>query len=163
MAAQREDRFSYPYGENFKDSDRICVKCGCKRKSLDDSTNGTKKSKSLNEYAKERSKERDGFSKVKFHFSKNNSNKPPNLRLEVLISISLVESNEKGMMGIKREVLLVTKVLKSSGPIEVAFAAVRKHVDHDQFFCGLNDYRLCYPVQKIVQFIPGNDEFTVEL
>ena len=163
MAAQREDRFSYPYGENFKDSDRICVKCGCKRKSLDDSTNGTKKSKSLNEYAKEKSKERDGFSKVKFHFSKNNSNKPPNLRFEVLISISLVESNEKGMMGIKREVLLVTKVLKSSGPIEVAFAAVRKHVDHDQFFCGLNDYILCYPDQKIVQFIPGNDEFTVEL
>ena len=136
MAAQREDRFSYPYGENFKDSGRICVKCGCKRKSLDDSTNGTKKSKSFNEHVKEKSKERDGFSKAKFHFSKNNSNKPSNLRFEVLISISLVESNEKGMMGIKREVLLVTKVLKSSGPIEVAFAGVRKHVDHDQFFVG---------------------------
>ena len=67
------------------------------------------------------------------------------------------------MMAIKRKVRLVTKVLESSGPIEVPCAAVKKHVDHDQFFCRLNDYIFCYPDQKIVQFIPGNDEFTVEL
>ena len=39
-----------------------------------------------------------------------------------------------------------------------------KHADHDQFFCGSDDYVLCYPDQKIVQFIPAsNKEFTVEL
>ena len=39
-----------------------------------------------------------------------------------------------------------------------------KYADHDPFLCGSDDYVLCYPNQKIVQFIPGtNKEFTVEL
>ena len=68
------------------------------------------------------------------------------------------------MVAIKRGSRLATKVLKSFGPTEVAHAAVRKHADHDQFFCGSDDYVLCYPDQKIVQFIPAsNKEFTVEL
>ena len=33
----------------------------CKRKSLDDSTIGIKKSKTLNEYVKEKGKKREGF------------------------------------------------------------------------------------------------------
>ena len=68
------------------------------------------------------------------------------------------------MVAVKRGSRLATKVLKSFGPTEVAQAAARKHADHDQFFCGSDDYVLCYPDQKIVQFIPGsNKEFTVEL
>ena len=55
-------------------------------------------------------------------------------------------------------------MLKSFGPTEVAHAAVRKNADHDQFFCGSDDYVLYYPDQRIVQFIPGsNKEFTVKL
>ena len=59
--------------EYFEDSRRFCVKCGCKTKSLDDSTSGTKKSKSLNEYVEENSNEKGGFFKVKFQLSKKNS------------------------------------------------------------------------------------------
>ena len=81
-----------------------------------------------------------------------------------MINVGLIETNEKGVVAIKRGSRLATKVLKSFGPTEVAHAAVRKHADYDQFFCGSDDYVLCYPDQKIVQFIPGsNKEFTVEL
>ena len=60
------------------------------------------------------------------------------------------------MEAIKRGSPLATKVLKSFDPTEVAHGgAVRKHADHDQFFCGLDDYVFCNPDQKIVQFIPG--------
>ena len=72
MAAQTENRFCYSCGEYLEDNDRFCVKCGCKRKLLDDSTSGTKKSKSLNEYVKEKCNERGGFFKAKFQLSRNN-------------------------------------------------------------------------------------------
>ena len=81
-----------------------------------------------------------------------------------MINVVLIETNEKGVVAVKRESRLATKVLKSFGPTEVAHATVRKHADHDHHFCGSDDYVLCYPDQKIVQFIPGNNkEFTVEL
>ena len=67
MATQTENRFCHFYGEYLEDSDRFCVKCGCKRKLLDDSTSGTKKSKSLNEHVKEKGNERGGFSKLNFN------------------------------------------------------------------------------------------------
>ena len=118
------------------------MKCGCKRKSLDDSTSGTKKSKSLNEYVKEKGNERGGFFKVKFQLSKSNSKdlnksrKPANLQSEVLINAGLIETNEKSVVAIRRRSRLATKVFKSFGPTEVARAAVRKYANHDQFSMG---------------------------
>ena len=45
----------------------------------------------------------------------------------------------------------------------MASLAVKNHADHDQFFCGSDEYVLCYPDQTIVHFIPGrNIEFTVD-
>ena len=169
MAAQTENRFCYSCGEYLEDSGKFCVKCGYKKKLLDDSTSGTKKSKLLNDYVIEKGNGRGGFSKAKFQLSKNNSKdlkswKPPNVLSEVLINVGLIETNEKGVVAIKRGSRLATKMLKSFFPIEVAHAAVRKHADHDRFFCGSDDYVFCYPDQKIIQFIPGsNKEFTVEL
>ena len=170
IAAQKENRFCCSCSEYFEGSDRFCVKCGYKRKSLDESTSGTKKSKSLNEYVKEKVNERGGFFKGKFQLSKNNSkvlkeiHKSPHLRSEVLINAGLIESNEKGAVAIKRGSRLATKVLKSFGPTEVARAAVRKHAGKDQFLCGSDDYVLSYPDQKIKQFIPGSKhEFKVTL
>ena len=40
---------------------------------MDDSISGTRKSKSLNEYVKEKGNERGGFFKAKFKLSKNNN------------------------------------------------------------------------------------------
>ena len=46
---------------------------------------------------------------------------------------------------------------------EILKTALKKHSDNDQFFCSLDDYDLCYPDQKTVEFIPGTTEsFTVE-
>ena len=46
---------------------------------------------------------------------------------------------------------------------EILKTALKKHSDNDQFFCSLDDYDLCYPDQKTVEFIPGTAEsFTVE-
>ena len=40
---------------------------------------------------------------------------------------------------------------------------MKKHADHDQFFCDSDEYVSCYPDQSIVQFIPRkNIEFPVE-
>ena len=105
MAAQKEDHFCFSCSEHFEDSDRFFVKCGCKRKSLLDSTSRIKKSQSLNEYVKEKGKERGGFCKPKFQLSKNKSKdlkrsrKPPNLRSKVLINVGLIESNKKRCGG----------------------------------------------------------------
>ena len=35
---------------------------------------------------------------------------------------------------------------------------LKKHSDHDQFFCGDEDYTLLYPDQKAVVKVPGSDE-----
>ena len=41
--------------------------------------------------------------------------------------------------------------------------AVEKHAAHDQYFCGLKDYFLLYPDQKIVDTVPGTiEKITVE-
>ena len=67
MAAQTENHFCYSCGEYLEDSDRCCVKCGCKRKFFDDSASGTKISKSLNEYLKKEVMKEVGFSKLIFN------------------------------------------------------------------------------------------------
>ena len=57
---------------------------------------------------------------------------------------------------------MALRVGKDFGVREVCEAAVKKHSDHDQFFCGDEDYILLYPDQKAVVKVPGNDEnFTV--
>ena len=47
-------------------------------------------------------------------------------------------------------------------PWKYAGLPLKKHSDHDQFFCGDEDYILLYPDQKAVVKVPGSDEnFTV--
>ena len=50
------------------------------------------------------------------------------------------------------------KVGKDYGVVEVCQAAIKKHAEHDQFFCGEEDYILLYPDQKPVLKVPGSDE-----
>ena len=89
--------------------------------------------------------------------------KAPNSRAEVVINVGLIETNEKGIVSIKRGSRLAIKIAKKLSAKEFAGVAVKKHADHDQFFCGSDEYVLCYPDQSIVQFILGtNIEFTVE-
>ena len=112
----------------------LCVKCGDKRRSTPDSegNNGLKESKrakSLDEYIKEKGKERVGFFKPKFLQNANKSGKSnrkaPNSRAEVVISVGLTKANEKGIISIKRGSLLAIKIAKKFSSIEVARVAVK--------------------------------------
>ena len=90
--------------------------------------------------------------------------KTPNSRAEVVINVGLIEANEKGIVSIKRGSRLAIKIAKKFSAKEVARPAVKKHADDDQFFCGSDEYVLCYhPDQSIVLFVPGvNIEFIVD-
>ena len=80
-----------------------------------------------------------------------------------MINVGLFESNDEGDIFPKRGSRIPVKVGKQYTAEEVLKTALKKHSDNDQFFCSLDDYVLCYPDQKIVEFIPGTTErFTVE-
>ena len=66
-----------------------------------------------------------------------------------------MKANEKGIVSIKWRNCLAIKIAEKFSLIEVAGVTVKKHADHYQFFCGSNEYILCYPDQHIVQYIPG--------
>ena len=80
-----------------------------------------------------------------------------------MINVGLFESDDQGDIFPKRGSRISVKVGKQYTAEEVLETALKKHSDNDQFFCSLDDYVLCYPDQKIVEFIPGTTErFTVE-
>ena len=118
----------------------------CKRKSLDDSTIGIKKSKTLNEYVKEKGKKREGF----FNLVKTT---PKTLRKVASLQTydpkfwypkfwKKRSDNQKKKSFNHQSV----KVIWTNWSCSCCF---RKHGDHDQFSCGSDDYLLCYRDQKI--------------
>ena len=147
MATQKVDRFCHSLGELYNENDRFCVKCGDKRRSTLDSEDhkGLQESKRpkarINEYIKEKGKERGGFFKPKFLQNANKSSKSnrksPNSCAEVVINVGLIEANEKGIASIKRGSRLAVKIAKKFSSIKVARVAVKKHADHDQIFVVL--------------------------
>ena len=72
-----------------------------------------------------------------------------------MINVGLITENEEGNLAIVRGSRVALKVGKDYGVVEVCQAAVKKHTDHDQFFCGEEDYILLYPDQKPVLKVPG--------
>ena len=164
MATQKVDRLCHTYGELYDENDYFCVKCNDKNISTVYSDEGnsalkeSKRPKSLDKYIKEKGKER-GFFKPMFLQNANKSSKinrkASNLREEVVINVVLIEANEKGSR-------VAIKIAKKFSLIKVVRVAVKKHTDHDQFFCRSDEYVLCYPDQSILQFIPRtNTEVTV--
>ena len=99
------------------EDDWFCVKCCDKRRSALDSegNNGLKESKrpkSLDEYVKEKGKERGGFFKPKFLQNSNKSSKSnrkaPNSRAEVVINVGLIKA-KNSTVSIKRQSCLTIK------------------------------------------------------
>ena len=122
------------------------MKCGDKRRSTLDSegNNGLKENKrpkSLDEYIKEKRRERGVFFKPKFLQNANKSSKSnskaPNLHAEVVINIGLIEANEKGIVSIKRGSRLAIKIAKKFSSIEVARVAVANMQTTTNFFVVL--------------------------
>ena len=160
-------------GEELGVHDRYCVKCGSKRKAPTQSPpDNIKRTKTLNDFIQEKGKERHGFFKQKKVRNSSGTATCPrtskvkassNIRSEVLINVGLFESNDEGDIFPERGSRIPVKVGKQYTAEEVLKTALNKHADNDQFFCSLEDYVLCYPDQKLVDFIPGATEsFTVE-
>ena len=90
-------------------------------------------------------------------------NTPLNIRSEVIINVGLIESNDKGIVKIKRGSKMPVKTEKIFTAEDVQKAAIKKHSEIDQYFCHLDEYILCFPDQKVVEYILGTSEvFTVE-
>lgn len=68
-----------------------------------------------------------------------------NIRSEVLINGGLFESNEKGDSFPNSGSKTPAKLGKQYTAEEVSETALKKHADHDQLFCSLDDYVPCYP------------------
>ena len=80
-----------------------------------------------------------------------------------MVNVGLFESNNEGGISLKIGRRMPVNVGKQNTAEEVLETALKTHSDNEQFLCSLDDYILCYPGQKIVEFIPGTTEsFTVE-
>ena len=156
MAAQTEHRFCYFSGQYLEDSDRFCVKRGCKKEIIGWFNQWDKEIKIIKwAYVKEKGNERGVFSKLNFNLVRATVKtlkkvEASKLTIRSFDKCRLHWNKWKSVVEIKRGSRLATKVLKSFGPTEVAHAAVRKHADNDQFFCGSDDYVFWYSDQKIV-------------
>ena len=155
-------------GEELGVNDRYCVKCGFKRKAPTQSPpDNIKRTKTLNDFIQEKEKGKNSFfNQKKIRNSSGTTTCPraskvkasPNIRSEVSIKLGLYESNDEGDIFPKRGRRIPIKVGKQYTEGEVLKTALKKHADDDQFFCSLGDYVLCYPDQKLVEFIPGTTE-----
>ena len=82
----------------------------------------------------------------------------------VIINVGIIRESEKeGTIHIVRGSKLPISVPRTANANIVRQLAKEKHSNHDQFFCGLEDWTLLYPDQKKVTFIPGTTiPFNVE-
>ena len=110
-ATQKVNGFYHSCGELCDENDRFCVKRGSKRRSTldsedDNELNERKRPKSLDQYIKEKGKERWRFLNPMFlqnaYKSSKSNSKALNSCAEVFINVGLIEANEKGIVSIKR-------------------------------------------------------------
>ena len=157
-------RFYPSCGEELGEHDRYCVKCGSKMKAPTQSPpENIKRTKFLMTLSKK--KERHGFFKQKKIRNSSGTTacprsskvrESPNIRSEVLINVGLFDSNDEETYFQKAEYLsrFGNNILQKS--------FWKQHWRNIQimtnFFCSLDDYVLCYPDQKIVEFISSTTE-----
>ena len=92
-----------------------------------------------------------------------NANKQ-NSNESVLINIGTArENDQKGGVANVGGSKLPTRVGKHFNYQQVVDTAVKKHSDHDQYFCSADEYVLLYPDQKLATEVPGTGKpFTVQ-
>ena len=152
------------------EDDSFCGKCG--KRNLELKTDSEAANiMNLSEFMEGKSNERRTYfnenktvssSKFKKRKSVASSSTTTTKEDNVLINIGLIKDSN-GQLSIVRGSKLPIKVSKKMTAEKVCIEAVQKHAAHDQYFCGLEDYFLLYPDQKIVDTVPGTTEkFTVE-
>ena len=80
-----------------------------------------------------------------------------------MINVGLIKAAEDNELSLVRGSKLPVQVKKGFYADQVLKSAVKKHADHDQHFCDIENYCLMYPDMKIVDPVPGTQhKFTVQ-
>lgn len=164
------DGFCGKCGTKVKDVN-FCTTCGNKIKNTEKTE---EKTHNLMEYLSSKGSERAGFFKRKGQDEQQQSQQSrkkkfaslssKKSRVQEIVTINVgIISDSNGQLGILRGSKLPVQVSRNCDSSQVLLAAVKKHSDHDQFFCPLESYVLLYPDQKQVISIPGSSNlFTLE-
>ena len=67
----------------------------------------------------------------------------------------MVKYSDKGILQKVRGSRMPIKIEKSMDYDTILEIAKKKHGDHDQYFCSLEDYSLIYSDNKVAYYIPG--------
>lgn len=167
--------FCVSCGSKVSCSDKFCFKYGAKvlsgRESISEEENALYSSsrKPMSQFLASKAQERCGFFKPneclkrKAPTGPGSSSRSRLIDNRVVINIVIIHENEEGKLAVVRGSKVALKVQKDFGAVEVLPAAIKKHADRNQFFCGDDKYVcLLYPDQKEVLKVPGSDEkFTV--
>jgi len=132
--------------------DKFCFKCGSKVAEIsqpsgrvgtpeDERASSSSSTRSLSQYLASKAEERREYkpnNKARFKRKVNDpgSSSKRVVNSRVVINVGLITENEEGNLAIVRGSRVALKVGKDYGVVEVCKAAVKKHADHDQFFCG---------------------------
>ena len=145
--------FCVACGSELKESNSFCGKCGCKtpdertktRHSVADMT------LSLESFSENREKHRQTFFKTKkeipsctttpspFSRASNAGRSAPPSKRSVVISVGMAR-REFGDMKAVRGKRLPLKIMESSTTTEILLSAIEKQADHNQEFCGLEEW-----------------------
>ena len=78
-------------------------------------------------------------------------------------NVDLIRAAEVSQLSLVRESKLPVQVRKGFDADQVLKSAIKKHVDHEQYFCNIENYCLMYTDIKIVNVVSGTqDKFTVK-
>ena len=80
-----------------------------------------------------------------------------------MINVGLISAAEDNELSLVRGSKLPVQVRKWFDADQVLKSAVKKHADHDQHFCDIENYCLMYPDMKIGDVVPGTQQLVWEL
>ena len=161
MATSEKVKFCSACGNKCRFTDRFCGTCG---ENVSDKTSidGNKKKdiKTSDDYIllnyKKKRFPASSTITARSKFFKKVNDKP------VMINVGLIRAAEDKELSLVRGSKLPVQVEKGFDADQVLKSSVKKHVDHDQHFCDIENYCFMYPDMKIVDVAPGTrHKFTV--
>ena len=163
MATSEKVKFCSTCGNKCRFTDRFCGTCGenvSDKTSIDDKRK-KKDIRTSDDYILINSKKKrfpaSSTITTRSKFFKKVNDKP------VMINVVLIRAAEDKELSIVRGSKLPVQVKKGFDADQVLKSNVKKHVDHDQHFCGIENNCFMYPDMKIVDVAPETrHKFTVQ-
>ena len=162
MGTSEKVKFSSACGIKCGFTDRFCGNCGknvSAKKSIDD--NEKKDIRTFGDYMLLNSKKKrflvSSTITTRSKFFKKVNDKP------VMQNVDLIRAAEVSELSLVRGSKLPVQVRKGFDADQVLKSAIKKHADHEQYFCNIENYCLMYTDIKIVNVVSGTqDKFTVQ-